>query len=467
MPEKTYVLGVDSSTQSCKALLVEAETGRVVETRRAEHPAGTEVDPAAWVSALEETTADLLPRAAAVSVAGQQHGMVLLDGEGDVVRPALLWNDTRSAGEAEELTELLGGPREAARRIGSVPVASYTATKVAWTRKNEPENARRTRSIALPHDYLTLALNAEDELVTDHGEASGTAYYSPARRDWLPEIAEEVLGHAPELPRLAGPGEAVGRTRGGAVIAPGTGDNMGAALGLGLRPGDIALSMGTSAVAMTVSETPAEDPSGSVSGFCDATGRYLPLACTLNGAPVMDLGRKLLGASHEEFSELALAGEPGAGGAVFLPYLNGERTPNLPDATAQLGGVAGDLSRENLARAIVEGLACSVREALDRVLGHAGGEAGGEAGRILLIGGGARSRAFQQILAGILGRPVALPESQEFVALGAARQAAWALGGEEEPPRWSVAEGETVEAPARPEVFDAYLRFRESVHPGA
>lgn len=463
MPEKTYVLGVDSSTQSCKALLVEAETGRVVETRRAEHPGGTEVDPAAWRAALEEATADLLPRAAAVSVAGQQHGMVLLDERREPVRPALLWNDTRSAREAEELTERLGGPERAARRVGSVPVASYTATKLAWTRRNEPESARRARAVALPHDYLTLALNADDELVTDHGDASGTAYYSPADRAWVPEIAEEALGHAPRLPRLAEPGEAIGRTRGGAVLAAGTGDNMGAALGLGLRPGDVALSMGTSAVAMMVADSPAEDPSGSVSGFCDATGRYLPLACTLNGAPVMDLGRRLLGVGQEEFSELALAGEPGAGGAVFLPYLNGERTPNLPDATAQLGGVAGDLSRENLARAVVEGLACSVREAMDRVVGHSGGEAG----RVLLIGGGARSRAFQRILAGILGRPLELPDAEEFVALGAARQAAWALSGDDEPPRWAAAEGETVEAPARPEVFEAYLRFRETMHPGA
>lgn len=459
----TFVLGVDSSTQSCKALLVNAETGEVIDSRRASHPDGSEVDPREWARALREATQELLPRADAVSIAAQQHGMVLLDAEGDVVRPALLWNDTRSAEAAERLTQSLGGPAEAARRVGSVPVASYTATKLAWVRENEPENAAKTASVALPHDYLTSVLNDSGQLWTDHGDASGTAYYSPARRSWVPEIAEQALGRPVDLPRLAEPGQAVGKTSGGALIGAGTGDNMGAALGLGLEPGDVAVSMGTSAVAMMISETPTHDASGCVSGFCDATGRYLPLACTLNGAPVIDLGCRLLGVDHEEFSRLALEAEPGSGGAVFLPYLHGERTPNLPNARARFGGLTGDFTRPQMARAMVEGLASSVVEAM----GYVTGQVGREPRRVILIGGGAKSEAFRQIFADLVGRPVQVPEAQEFVALGAARQAAWALSGRAEPPTWSVAAAPEVDPQGSPEAYRAYLDFRRETYPDA
>lgn len=459
----TFVLGVDSSTQSCKALLVNAETGEVVDSRRASHPEGTEVDPREWARALHEATEDLLPRADAVSIAAQQHGMVLLDSAGEVVRPALLWNDTRSAGAATRLTERLGGPEAAARRLGSVPVASYTATKLEWVRDHEPENAAMASAVVLPHDYLTSVLHENGELWTDHGDASGTAYYSTAERRWLPDIAEQAIGHPVSLPRLAEPGQSVGRTRGGAVLGAGTGDNMGAALGLNLEPGDAVLSMGTSAVAMMVSETSTHDASGLVSGFCDATGRYLPLACTLNGAPVFDLGCRLLGVDHDEFSRLALSADPDPEGAIFLPYLNGERTPNLPEARAQFGRLRGDLSRPQMARAMVEGLACSVVEAM----GYVTEQVGRQPRRVLLIGGGAKSEAFRRILADILRRPVEVPAAEEFVALGAARQAAWALDGGSEPPTWdsAVATTQTVEPEETTEVFQAYLDFRNATYP--
>lgn len=457
----TYVLGVDSSTQSCKALLVDAATGEVVDSRRSTHPEGTEVDPRAWERALHEATDELLPRADAVSIAAQQHGMVLLDAQGEVVRPALLWNDTRSATEAENLTSELGGPETAARRTGSVPVASYTATKLAWVRDHEPDHAEAARAVALPHDWLTSRLNTSGEVWTDHGDASGTAYYSPSDRRWIQEIADEALGHAVALPHLADPGQPIGETSTGAVVAAGTGDNMGASLGLGLEPGDVALSVGTSAVAMMVSESSTHDATGYVSGFCDATGKYLPLACTLNGAPVVDMGCRLLGVDHEEFSRLALAADPGSEGAVFLPYLYGERTPNLPNARGQFSGLAGGFGREHMARAIVEGLACSIVEAMEHVIE----QVGTEPRRILLIGGGAKSPAFRQILAEVSGHPILVPESQEFVALGAARQAAWALSGSAEPPTWKTAEAQEVTAEPRPETYRRYIAFRNEVHP--
>ncbi|WP_443095213.1 xylulokinase [Rothia koreensis] len=457
----TYVVGVDSSTQSCKAVLVDAATGEVVEERRAAHPAGTEVDPTEWVAALRTVTEDLLPRASAVAVGGQQHGMVLLDENDDVIRPALLWNDTRSAPQAEELLEWLGGPAEAARRIGSVPVASYTATKVRWVRENEPRNAERIHRIALPHDYLTWTLNTSGDLWTDHGEASGTAYYDPESKQWLRDVAEWAAGHAVELPRLASPNQAVGQTSTGALIAPGTGDNAAAALGLGMGPGDVSMSIGTSGVVAVVSDVPSQDPTGSISGFADASGRYLPLATTLNGAQVFDKAAHLLGVSHEELSDMALSVEPGAGGSVFVPYLAGERTPNLPEARGQFLDIGADFSRETMARAMIEGLACSMAESLRKVEQ----QTGTRAQRVLLIGGGAQSRAFQQILSGVIGGPVLLPETREFVALGAARQAAWALSGASEPPRWEAADTVEVTSDPTPWLLDRYVECRDRIYP--
>lgn len=458
-----YVLGIDSSTQSCKALLVNAETGEVVDERRASHPGGTEVDPAAWVEALREVTAELLPKADAVSIAGQQHGMVLLDENNEVVRDALLWNDTRSAPEADELTAFLGGPQRAAELIGSVPLAAYTATKLLWVRKNEPKVAARAAKVALPHDFLTLQLSTGDQLFTDHGEASGTAYYNTHKREWEPAVAAWAIGHSIELPQLADPAQVIGRTASGALIAPGTGDNMGAALGLNLQDGDAVVSMGTSAVAMMLSDVPAADFKNNVSGFADATGKYLPLACTLNGAPVMDFAAATLGVDHAELADMVLAAEPGANGAVFLPYLSGERTPNLPQAKAHLGNVGAGFSRETMARAMVEGLACSVREGLEKIVA----QRGAEPDRIILIGGGAKSVAFREVLAQVLGIDIYVPEPAEFVALGAARQAAWALSGATNPPNWGEHEMQKISAEKRPSIYRNYINYRNQMYPQA
>ncbi|GAA1324511.1 xylulokinase [Brachybacterium rhamnosum] len=455
----TLVLGIDSSTQSTKALLVDAATGEVVEERRAAHPDGTEVDPRAWLAAVDEAAGPLLERAEAVAVGGQQHGMVLLDGAGEVVRPALLWNDTRSAPQAATLIEEQGGAEASVGELGSLLVASFTSSKLRWVRDEEPEAAERARSVLLPHDYVSLHLAAPGtEPFTDRGDASGTGYYSTAAEAWRPELAEAAIGRSLDLPRLPGaPQEVMARTAGGAVLAAGTGDNMGAALGLGQQPGDVSISIGTSGVCAMVSDVRPDDPSGTVTGFADATGRFLPMTTTINASRILEAGRALLGVTHEQLSALALASVPGAHGVSLLPYFEGERTPNRPDARGTLTGLTTSTTREDLARAYVEALLCSLADgvaALEQVTGVS-------PARVTLIGGGARSRAVQELAPAVLGRPVTLAPDGEYVALGAARQAAWALAGTDEPPVWELGGARTLEAEATREVLDAYRALKE------
>ena len=283
------VAGVDSSTQSVKVVVRDAETGGVVRERRAPHPDGTEVDPAAWVHALADASEGLLDDVAALSIAGQQHGMVALDEEGEVIRPALLWNDTRSAPDAAALVDELGGPQAWADAVGSVPVASFTVSKVRWLARVEPENAARTARLMLPHDYLTWLLAGRPEVaVTDRGDASGTGYWSPQSGTYRDDLLQLAMGRVPATPRVAAPGEAIGETADGIALGPGTGDNMAAALGIGAVPGDVVVSLGTSGTAFAVADAPTADGSGLVAGFADATGGFLPLVCTLNAARVLD-----------------------------------------------------------------------------------------------------------------------------------------------------------------------------------
>jgi xylulokinase len=458
------VLGVDSSTQSCKAVLVRAQDGTLVSQARAGHPDGTEVDPHCWVEALTATTRELLPRAGAVGVAGQQHGMVALDDRDEPVRPALLWNDLRSAPQAAALVAELGGPQACAQAVGSVLVASFTVTKLRWLREQEPEHAKAVRRVLLPHDYLTWQLSRRDaDPVTDRGDASGTGYFDVSDGRWRADLAAAALGHDAQLPRVATPAEVVGRTAGPVAVpmACGTGDNMAAALGLGLDVGDVAVSIGTSGVASVVSAVPTADASGLVSGFADATGRFLPLVCTLNASRVLDLTARLLGVDHDGLARLALAADPGAGGLTLLPYLDGERTPNRPDASGTVHGLTSTTTREQLARAAVEGLLCSLADAVD----HLVTATGTPVRRVVLVGGGARNQAVRAIAPAVLGVPVEVPAEGEYVARGAARQAAWALSGAPAPPPWPLPDVRRYEASPTPEVRARYAALRDDPPP--
>jgi xylulokinase len=464
----TLVAGVDSSTQACKVVVRDAGTGELRREGRAAHPDGTEVDPGAWELALGAAVDDAggLEDVAAVGVGAQQHGMVCLDEAGEVVRPALLWNDTRSAGAAAELVAEGGGPAAWAEAVGSVPVASFTVTKLRWLASHEPAAAARTAAVCLPHDWLTWRLSGSRDLAalaTDRGDASGTGYWSPAAGAYRPDLLRLALGREVPVPRVLEPAAAAGEAAasggrdGGATLAPGTGDNMAAALGLGARAGDVVVSVGTSGTVFAVSERPAADPSGAVAGFADATGRFLPLVCTLNAARVLDAAARMLGVGLERLAELALTAPAGAGGLTLVPYLEGERTPNRPLATGALHGLRlGNATPACLARAAVEGLLCGLADGLDALAGH-----GVEVERVLLVGGGARSEALRRIAPAVLGHPVVVPAPGEYVADGAARQAAWVLAGGDQPPAWAQAGAGVYQADPTPAVRERYAACRD------
>src|SRR5665648_1075177 len=328
----TLVAGVDSSTQSCKVMIRDAETGALVRTGRAAHPDGTEVDPRHWWDAVEAALVEAggLDGVAAIAVGGQQHGMVTLDADGHVVRDALLWNDTRSAGAAADLVSELGdgdpvrGAAAWAQAIGSVPVASFTLTKLRWLRDAEPDNAARVEAVALPHAWLTWRLGGYGPtgadsprgpdlaaLTTDRSDVSGTGYWSPFSESYRPDLLTMGFGREVGLPRVLGPCETAAEA-GGRLLGPGAGDNAAAALGLGMSAGDVAISIGTSGVVSAISARPTADASGMVTGFADATGAYLRLAGTLNASRVLDAAARILGVDHAGLSRLALSAPGGA-----------------------------------------------------------------------------------------------------------------------------------------------------------
>lgn len=526
--QRVLVAGVDTSTQSCKVVVRDAETGALRRFGSAKHPDGTEVHPDAWWEALGAAVAAAggLDDVAALAVGGQQHGMVALDADGNVVRPALLWNDTRSAGAARDLVRELGdgdderGAQAWADAIGSVPVASLTVTKLRWLRDAEPENAARVAAVALPHDWLTWRIAGYgpkgdptaplgpdlDALVTDASDASGTGYWDARRAasaapgdgqgedpddgrgGYRLDLLELALGRTDVvLPRVVAPSAVAGvahptvagaAVEGGALLGPGAGDNAGAALGLGMVAGDVAVSIGTSGVVSAVADDRTADGSGLVNGFSDATGRYLLLAVTLNASRVLDAARSVLGVDHEELSRLALAAPPGADGLVLVPYLEGERMPNRPDASGTLHGLRlGTSTPEHMARAFVEGMLCGLADGLDalRALGV-------RVERVQLIGGGAQSEAVRRIAPQVLGLPVTVPQPGEYVADGAARQAAWVLAahragsgtsvdgtsggasrGEVPPPSWAASSGTVSEAEPVPAIREQYAAVRDLV----
>ncbi len=469
------IAGVDSSTQSTKIEIRDLASGEVMASSSASHPAVvapvSEQDPESWWTAFNTAWAAAgSPTVAAISVAGQQHGMVALDEDAVPVHPAKLWNDTESAPDADDLNIRLGGPAAWADAVGSVPVAAFTVTKLAWLQRCRPDAWQRVARVMLPHDYLTARLTGSitpgapiGRVTTDRGDASGTGYWSPAAGEYRWDVLELIDAHrdwAAVVPDVLGPRETAGQWMGSgnAVVAPGTGDNMAGALGVGLGPGDAVISIGTSGTVYAVSKTPTADPTGAVAGFADATGRFLPLVCTSNAAKVLDAIRHLLGVEHAEFDRLALAAEPG--GPVLLPYFDGERTPNRPEATGVLDGIRSDITREQFARAAVDGVTCGLLEGLDalRQLTQLDG-------RVLLTGGAARSQAVQQVMAAMIDAPVVLSEAEQAVATGAAVQAAAVFEQVDHAViqhRWGLGEGIAVERSASDETLrERYAALRD------
>jgi len=486
------VLGVDSSTQSVKVVVRDRQTGALLGQARQPHPEGTEVDPRVWWAALTGAVSEALDGVVApveaVGVAAQQHGMVLLGAAGEVLRNSLLWNDTRSAAAAQALVAAAGAEQWAAR-TGSVPVAAFTVAKLAWVAEHERAVLSAARAVCLPHDWLTACcrqpgggsdVRVGPGLTTDRGDASGTGYANPSTGGYDRELLALAIGagaHTLELPEIVEPqgsagvvgnGDlAAGRLR-GALLSAGTGDNMAAALGVGARTGDVVVSLGTSGTAYAVSARPTHDPTGTVAGFADATGGFLPLVCTLNAARVLDATAHLLSLDQAGLAAAALAAPAGAGGCVLLPYLDGERTPNLPTATGTLTGLTrATMTPPFIARAAVEGMLCGLADAVDALAAQ-----GVDVRRILLIGGAAASPAVREIARTIVTVPVVVPPPGEYVADGAARQAAWALAagssaGGTSPPTWPQAQGTSIElAPLPvPAVREQYAHARALLHP--
>jgi xylulokinase len=473
------VVGVDSSTQSTKVEARELQSGRLVASGRAAHPTTappvSEQDPNAWWAALRDALGQLGQHrrdVVAMSIAGQQHGLVLLDEHGRSVRDAKLWNDTTSAPQADRLVTALGADAWA-RSCGSVPVASFTITKLAWMAEHDSASLARAAMVMLPHDYLTWRLCGEH--VTDRGDASGSGWFDPTTNSVRAELLAAAVGSAEftaSLPRVLGAHETAGQLRAavaeelglpsGICIGPGTGDNMGAALGLGLRAGDVAISLGTSGTVFVVSERAARDATGAVAGFADATGAFLPLVCTLNATKVTDTVARWLGCDAPAFAALALQATDSDDGTVLVPYFDGERTPNRPDATGVFAGLTNRTDRADIARAAHDGVLCGLLEGVDAITNVTASPLAAD-GTMFLTGGGARSVAYRQRLADLAGRDIVVPDNDEAVAVGAALQAAAVLAGEPIPSMaslWKLGGGERTNPRAGSDGSGIRGRFR-------
>ncbi|MEW9870705.1 xylulokinase [Arthrobacter sp. HS15c] len=439
MSTRLLVAGVDSSTQSCKVQLRDLETGALAATGTAPHtptfPPLSEQDPAQWWTAFTLAFRQALTTATAssgqvvsISVAGQCHGLVPLDESDRIIRPAKLWNDTTSTPELIRLRELIGD-EVFIRSVGSLPTAAFTISKLAWLAEHEPANFQKLRRVLLPHDYLTFRLTGQ--YVTDRSEASGTGYFDAAENRYLPEF----LGHIADrdwesmLPAVLAPNEAAGEVSPQALeelgltgriqVGAGGGDQHAAALGLGVQHGDVVYSFGTSGVVSTVHPKAVHDLEGAVDGVADMTNGYMPLVSTLNAAKVTDTFARILGANRGEMTELAL-NAPDSDGPSLAAFLDGERTPNRPDASGILAGITTATTREEIARAAYEGVVFGLyrgQQSLERV----GVDV---TGRIIAVGGGSRSAAYTQLLSDITRRSVLVSAEDEATARGAAVQAA-------------------------------------------
>jgi xylulokinase len=449
-------LGIDCGTQGTKAILVDRAGNRLGSGYAAhdiaERASGArEQDPLWWINAatasVTQALRDISPSdVAAIGVSGQQHGLVVLDESLRVIRPAKLWNDTETTAQNEALIQRFGGPEEFFKRFGILPLTGYTASKLLWLAENEPENFSRIRHILLPHEYLNFWLTGE--LRAEYGDASGTAYFDVRSRTWIREVLDEIDGGRnilfPALPRLIAFGESVGIVRPEiqrefgfsptCIVSSGGGDNMMGAIGTGnIAEGVVTISLGTSSTVYGFRNGPAHDPTGRIAPFCSSTGGWLPLVCTMNATNVVTGTVKLLGKTVADIDAAMEATPPGADGLVFIPFLNGERTPDLPQATGTLLGITStNFSSAHLIRAAVEGVSFGILNGLRLIHGD------GPLARIRLIGGGSRSAAWRQMLADATATVIEVPLEEEAGCLGAAIQAMHA---------WSVQNGhpETVE----------------------
>lgn len=439
-------LGVDCGTQSTKALLVDADTEEVLGIGRAAHELieradGTrEQHPDWWTTALITSTRAALLDAhveiAGIGVSGQQHGLVCLDSHDTPVRAAKLWNDTTTAEECDLLTSSIGGVEKALSLTGNTFLAGYTAPKVLWLRRHEPSAYASTRRMCLPHDYLNLWLTGN--FATEPGDASGTAYLDIRNRMYSREVLNHLDPHRDwnsTLPPVRSSLSVVGSLRAksaealglrqGIPVSAGGGDNMMAAIGVGATTeGPVVLSLGTSGTGFAYRARPAVDPLGEASAFCDSTGGWLPLACTLNCTVATDWVRRMFGIDHAAMDAALRSSPSGANGLTFLPHLGGERTPNLPSGAGVFAGLRADHAPFDLVRAVVEGVTFGLRYAVDALE-----RTGVAASQLTLVGGGAASDAWAQLCADVFEVPVVRPPATEAAALGAARQARWAVDG--------------------------------------
>ncbi|MCX2179708.1 sugar kinase [Streptomyces sp. SKN60] len=473
------VAGLDSSTDSTRIVVCDTDTGAVLRQGHAPHPLepkATDVDPQAWLLSLgDAATGGLLEGVQAIGVAAQGHGIVPLDAQGALVRPALVGNDKRAQVAAADLVESFGGRQAWTGAVGAVPQSGMPVAKLRWLARTEPEHAQRIASVLQPHDWLVWQLLGRPaRRTTDRGAASATGYWSARTGSYRPDLVELALGHQAALPEVLGPAEAAGTTPEGLLISAGTGETMAAALGLGLGTGDAVVSLGASGSVMAVHHEAPADPDGTITAYADAAGMHLPVVHTSNAVRVLRGTAEMLGAeSLDELSALALKSTPGASGLVLLPYLEGERTPNLPHTAGTLSGLRREsMKPEHLARASFEGMLCSLADAMDVLRRR-----GVEVRRVFLLGAAAGLPAVQAMAPALFGAQVVVPQPAEYAALGAARQAAWALGVSQGtlspavPPAWQGAAAQVFEAGEELAVGQAvrqqYIATRDQLHPGA
>ncbi|MEU9715754.1 FGGY family carbohydrate kinase [Streptomyces sp. NPDC047976] len=475
------VAGLDSSSAFTRIVVCDTDTGAVLRQGYAPHPqpAGEtvphETDPQAWLLSLGEAAGGgLLEGVQAIGVCAQQHGLLPLDAQGALVRPAMIGNDRRGQVAAADLIGALGGKAAWVAAVGAVPHPAQPLTKLAWLARNEPEAARRVAVVMSPHDWLVWQLLGRPaRRTTDRAAASGTGYWSAATGSYRPDLVELALGHQALLPEVLGPADAAGMTPEGLLISAGTGETTAAALGLGIGPGDAVVSLGASGSVMAVHHEALSDPGGLITSLADAGGMHLPVVNTSNAVRALRGTADMLGTDLEGLSALALKSTPGAHGLVLLPYLEGERTPNLPHTAGTLSGLRRDsMKPEHLARAAFEGMLCGLVDALD-VLRHRGVGIR----RVFLLGAAAELPAVQAAAPGLFGTQVVVPAPADYAALGAARQAAWALGVQQGtlaphvPPLWPAPPAQVFEPgedyPAWQAVRQQYVTTREQMHPGA